>query len=472
MHRWHLGSAAFLSAILISYIVYLILFKTPARESKRSSRLYHCVVEWFGYCTLLLLMCTGLGLYIFHLPLMKKLHFFAGLLVLLYILLHAIIYLIQYGIKVLPVIFSFSRKNIKKHLAFVTMVFMLAGGFYYLYLHKHFSSLTVARVGIDNFFEIDGVADEAAWHQAEPLSITTLGGANFIDGATIIEIKAVENSEDIFFHITWQDPTKSLAHLPLIKTDQGWRIIQDGFHQFNERSHYEDKLAIILAENCAPGAAGTAHLGHKPLKDKPAHWTGKGYHYARHGEMIDLWHWKAVRTNDMFLADDNFIGEPDIARPASRRYTAGYLPDGKDSGSYVMNWDWYKPDIVTPKRLPKNPEELLEYQNPKNHSAVDWVIPWFSYEPYTPEKDTFPVGTIMPSVIYTSNQFEGDRADVRARAQWSDGMWSLEIARKIYTHSANDIQIKNGICLWVAAFDHAQIEHTRHTRPIKLTMEE
>lgn len=38
--------------------------------------------------------------------------------------------------------------------------------------------------------------------------------------------------------------------------------------------------------------------------------------------------------------------------PAKRRYTAGYMTDGKESGAYVMNWQWYSPNGVTPKRLP------------------------------------------------------------------------------------------------------------------------
>lgn len=470
MHRWHLTSAAFFSAIVIGYVFYLALFRRAARRQWRHRDAYHRAVEWFGYSTIAGLLCTGVGLYFFSQPFWKTLHFVAALLLLIYILLHAIIYLLQYGINILPAIVNFSSVALSKNIMVSVAFLGIAGSFYFLYLQRNFYSLPVAQVETDEFFEIDGIADEAGWQNAVTVSVPTFGGANFIDGATSVRIKAVTHHEDIFFHITWQDPTQSLAHLPLIKTEQGWRIIQDGFHHFNERSHYEDKFAVILADTCEPGAAGTAHLGHKPLKDKPAHWTGKGYHYAGAGQMVDLWHWKAVRTNDMFLADDNFIGEPDIARPGSRRYTGGYMPDGKDSGSYVMNWDWYKADRVIPKRLPKNPAELAGYDLQKNSSTLNWVIPWFSYEPYSETKDTYPVGTIMPSVIYTSNQFEGDRADVRARAQWSDGIWSLEMARKLDTGSPNDILIKDGICLWVAAFDHAQIEHTRHVRPIKLVL--
>lgn len=474
MHKWHLISASVFASVVFSYLFYLVLFKSRNTKTVSASpnRRYHRFIEWLGYSAITLLLISGLGLYfhLFNLSIAKDLHFVAALLLLIYLVLHAAVYIIQYGINILPRILLFSRENLTKHIIFCTSIFIFIGGFYYFFVARNFYALNVSRIAINELVEIDGIANEALWQDAEAVEVATFGGANFIEGSTAIRIKAVENGEEMFFHISWQDPSKSLQHLPLIKTRQGWKIIQDGFHHFNELSHYEDKLAVILADNCQFGAAGTAHLGHKPLKDKPAHWTGKGYHYAKHGNMVDLWHWKAVRTNDMFMADDNFIGTPDIERPASRRYTGGYMPDGKDSGSYVMNWQWYKEDIVIPKRLPKNPAELNDYQESKKNGSLSWVIPWFSYRPYTPESDHFPEGTMMPSVIYTSNQFEGDRADVRARAEWSDGTWSLEAVRKIATQSPKDIILKDGICLWVAAFDHAQIEHTRHARPIKLML--
>jgi len=74
----------------------------------------------------------------------------------------------------------------------------------------------------------------------------------------------------------------------------------------------------------------------------------------------------------------------------------------------------------------------------------------------------------MPSVLYTSNRMEGDRADVRAHAVWQAGYWSLELARRLDTGSTYDVVLETGVCLWVAAFDHTQIAHTRHTLPIRL----
>jgi hypothetical protein len=70
--------------------------------------------------------------------------------------------------------------------------------------------------------------------------------------------------------------------------------------------------------------------------------------------------------------------------------------------------------------------------------------------------------------MYRSNRFEGDRADVRAFGVWQDGQWSLELSRKLDTGSEHDLVIADGVCLWLAAFDRAQISHTRHARPLQL----
>jgi hypothetical protein len=80
------------------------------------------------------------------------------------------------------------------------------------------------------------------------------------------------------------------------------------------------------------------------------------------------------------------------------------------------------------------------------------------------------VGTVIPGVII-AGEFSGDRADVRCAARWASGHWALEVARRLDTHSEYDVPIKSGVFMRVAAFDHSQIRHTRHVRPIRLEVE-
>jgi len=81
-----------------------------------------------------------------------------------------------------------------------------------------------------------------------------------------------------------------------------------------------------------------------------------------------------------------------------------------------------------------------------------------------------PEGTIIPGVII-AGQYSGDRADVRCAGRWAAGRWALEAVRKLSVDSPYDIAIESGTYLRVAAFDHTQIRHTRHVRPLRLEVQ-
>ena len=74
---------------------------------------------------------------------------------------------------------------------------------------------------------------------------------------------------------------------------------------------------------------------------------------------------------------------------------------------------------------------------------------------------------VVPGVII-SGKYSGDRADVRCAARWAAGRWALEVVRRLEAQSRYDVPIRTGTFMRVAAFDHAQIRHTRHVRPIRL----
>jgi len=463
LHNLHLVSAAGLLAVICAYL-YLHKHENVKRFRHKS---FHHVVTQFGYGVVLLSLMTGVLLYFgsnFH---VQDVHYYSALAFILYVFMHGIVMFVQYGWRIFLRMFQVTKGVLSdgKILAFGITIFVAIVVFFQPVTDK---TLRINKIPLSEIIEIDGVANEKIWQQALPITIFTHGGANFNNGKTPVSVRALHNGMEAFFHISWLDDTQSLKHLPLVKTENGWRVMEDGFYNFDEQSYYEDKFAVMLSDNCESGGSKTAHLGPNPIDDKPANWHGKGYHYADDGKVRDIWHWKAVRTNNMILADDNFFGSPDIVRSGQRRYPAGYLPDGKESGAYVMNWQWYSPQGIVPKRLPKDLSQLGKYQIA---DAKDWVVPWYDFTLYDPQLDTFPINTVAPSVLHYSNRFEGDRAHVRARGEWQDGRWHLELVRPLNTESVNDIPIKTGICFWVSAFDHVQIAHTRHTRPARLQIE-
>jgi len=77
---------------------------------------------------------------------------------------------------------------------------------------------------------------------------------------------------------------------------------------------------------------------------------------------------------------------------------------------------------------------------------------------------------VIPGVLL-AGEFSGDRADVRCAGRWAAGRWSLEVVRRLDTGSAYDVAIESGVFMRLAAFDHSQIRHTRHVRPIRLEVE-
>jgi hypothetical protein len=474
IHDLHFYSGLSLLAILVVYVISFFA-SLSANNNTKNIRIFHRFVIYFGRLVLSISILTGVLIYmgLFASSLLVQVHYYSALFLLGYIILHIGAHFIQYGIKVFGVIFYPNKFIFKKDFIVLFSLVFLASGLIFLSANKSYHNLLVKLIPIETFINIDGYANERAWKDAQEIAIHTFSGANFNDGQTKVTIKAMQNSEAIFFHFSWEDPTESLQHLPLIKTKNGWKIIEKGFNHFNEKLHYEDKFALMISTNCELGASKTAHLGPKPLHDKPPNWHGKGYHYAQDATLRDLWHWKAVRTNNMKLADDNFISKPDFVRSGLRRYSAGYQVDSKDSGSYDANWQWYSPQGIIPKLLPRNPSELDIYKKDiGKNSNINWYIPWFDYQIYNAKKDNYPIGTLMPSVLYTSNRFEGDRANVRAYATWDQGVWSLEISRNLNTNSPHDVKFSDGVCIWVAAFDHAQVEHTRHVMPIRLHFSE
>jgi len=454
----------FISGIIITSICLVYLFIKKKKANKHQSK-YHIWVNRFGYLVIVFAVISGWlqyfqtsQTYIFNA------HFTACLLVVCFILLHSYVYLIQFGFKIIAAIVPIDLfKNIRLTAAISSVIALVLVLYIGLDTNKH-QQMIVSTIDYQDFIDIDGKDQETFWQKAKAVKVFTSGGANFINGSTEVTIKSAANPQEIYFLFQWQDPTQSLLHMPIVKDNGQWTIKQDGFYQFDEQTFYEDKFAVLVSKTCDFGADGTAKLGPKPIKGKPQNFHKKGYHVSPDHTVRDLWHWKAVRTNKMILMDDNYIGKAKTARTGERRYTAGYAPDGKESGAYVMNWQWYQRDSIKPKRLPIEPSFITK----NTHISKASILPWFESKPYNINDDKYDDGTLLPSVLYRSNRFEGDRADIRAKGTWDKGVWTLELARKRNTGSKHDVVLENDVCIWASAFDRSQIAHTRHERPIQL----
>jgi len=119
--------------------------------------------------------------------------------------------------------------------------------------------------------------------------------------------------------------------------------------------------------------------------------------YADNSYKADIWFWKACRTDAAGYADD----KSHLLSPTEERLTT---------------------EIIT--RTGKRMFLLRESDDGESAYKIDLIS---EYQ-----------GEILPR--YTINKPTGSRSDVRAKAKWQDGRWTIEFGRKLITGNRDDIQ--------------------------------
>jgi hypothetical protein len=349
--------------------------------------------------------------------------------------------------------------------------------------------MVIQRIAATNAPVLDGDTSDPVWRNVQPFSVMTNDGDNFDGkGESKIDIRAVHDGTWAYFLFTWEDPTRSLKQLPLIKQTDGWHMLHDGYENGDEHAFNEDKFSVLFTTLDVHLAGDrTFHASPQPIANAPATMTGRGLHYtAAEGVYADVWQWKATSGGPTGWMDDDHFGPPLEPTPQqvnhTEPYRGGFAPDPGSSNysdNFVFSLDAASGSrIVTPRRLPKN---LAVTVAAMGHITLDpnvgesdgarWFMTEAESDPYTPERDRqIPVGTVLPGVII-AGEFTGDRADVRCAARWASGHWALEVARRLDVQSQYDVPLKTGVFMRVSAFDHSQIRHTRHVRPIRLEVE-
>ena len=489
LHAWTALGLAFFSVAYLAFLWRTRLFSRIALDGTRLRALFfgtgaerrqafNVSVYWLAFLGLSIAAITGVALYFgpWALPYtaLTDLHQVAAWGLVAYVFIHIAALLALGGMAHLLKIFK-PRLAYGPAAAIALVVGAGAAAAFWGMDRASTTRLTIAP--LSQAPTLDGIGSDAVWDEANSVAIATHRGENLPDGEVTVTLRAGRYGDDFYSLFQWPDTTRSQKHLPLVKTEAGWRVRQTEFGIQDEDAYYEDKFGVMLATGGGLAGDGSIHMGAKPLDHKPGPSGGRGLHYTTDGGIVDVWHWKSVRTGNpvMNQIDDNFFGPP--MKPKSKgRYTGGYSKDAKTGGGFVMNWEVYSDGIVTPKRLPRNPALAARFQDvdldPAQSDDVALFLPLHETVPYDSALDTYPVGTILPAVLVDA-PFEGDRGDVSAYARWADGLWTLEVRRKLDTGSAVDIAIKPGapVYLWVAVFDHTQTRHSQHLHPIKLELE-
>jgi cytochrome b subunit of formate dehydrogenase len=335
---------------------------------------------------------------------------------------------------------------------------------------------------------LDGDLSDAVWRTVRPFTMFTALGGNYDGkGEAAVEIRAVHDGEWAYFCFMWDDPTRSLKHLPMVKQADGWHVLHDRYDLGDERSYYEDKFSALFTQLpiVIPGDR-TYHAGPTPIEGKPSTLSQRGLHFTpAPGLAVEVWQWKASSGGLLGWVDKSHFDVPTEASRAESEgqvpYRGGFIQDPRTAELYSDNFErqpvggYERP--IQPKRLPRNwkatYDALGRIDSDPDHSDAEasrWWMNMSESEPYSAALDAeIPVGTMIPGSLILVDDIDR-RADVIGMARWAAGHWTLEVARKLAAEPP-DVPISTGTYLRVAVFDHSQIYHTRHIRPIRLELE-
>jgi hypothetical protein len=492
VHSWHFRFAFVLALAFLFYVVANYVRRSfPKLKHSKTSVFAFRLSHYAGLSLLTSSVISGSSLFFGFSPLpieyLVNIHFFSALGLLVYLFIHGLLAFLALPWRNVFRIFQLGQpKSYTPYFLIAGIGLFLIGSVFLLG-----RSETLNVVFTNKPMEIDGEARESIWENAPKIVVQTYQGYQQPVSGTLVTLQAAHDNDYAYFLVSWADTTRSQSHLPLIKTNEGWKILQSDIVNNNENVWYEDKLAIMLSTSSELAGAGTVQLGHSPKLDQPSPANNRGLHFTTDGSITDVWHWKSVRTGlSLNQADDNFFGPPVPSTSEYKRYTAGYQKDTDDCehlvrwdgsdyqtkpdcGGYLMNWTLPSDGIVVPLRLPKHADFKKRLGNINSEASMSdfgsWWLNWNDTIAYHPDSDTFDIGTIIPSVL-SLGPFSQGRGDVSATGYWRDGRWQLELKRKLNTNSRYDLPIESDMNLWVSTFDHSQTRHSYHLRPIVLKL--
>ncbi len=239
----------------------------------------------------------------------------------------------------------------------------------------------------------------------------------------MISLKAYYTDEELFIRMVWEDATKDSNMFEFTYADGKWNVSEQ----------LEDAAGIMWDTTEGANTFNCNRACHKKLQS-----TNDISGYSMNtvaGEMMDVWNWKASRTDPLRFADDKFI-EPAGVKPdtPSRIYFYNSKLRAKKTLSY------YSFDIS-----PLEDGDAPEFDaNGNPISEMRWLMT--SKAPG--------VKTMTPT---------GNRADIKARGKYNNGEWDVTFRRKLITGDKKDVAFNvkrtNTYKFGVAVMDNTLTNH-------------
>jgi hypothetical protein len=273
---------------------------------------------------------------------------------------------------------------------------------------------------------LDGRVLEDAWATALATQISTwrLADGQPQPGAQV-SAQAVYDDRNIYFRFRWPDKTR--------QDRMGQWVFSDG--QWQAEAQWPDALALHWQIT-------------EPVKDFKqggcavlCHSTGRFRQFPRmatrqEGALADEWYWNAFTAQKAGRPGDGFLD-----------HRVEYVPQGSSTPAFR----WAIPAIsaahgsdTSGERVPQTMGGIPLTLNVEETEGLP-PQPRFYTEgdrrvPLQLSADGKPAAKSAP-LYETGRPEEGDSADIKGRASWSDGYWTLEMSRKLRTSSGRDVQL-------------------------------
>ncbi|MBE2196080.1 MAG: ethylbenzene dehydrogenase [Anaerolinea sp.] len=319
------------------------------------------------------------------------------------------------------------------------------------------TEMSLVSVPADSDPTLDGVANEDFWKDAPSLQVELNRGANHENPT--VTLKSVYTSEQVYFLVTWDDPTQSYLRTPWeMQPDGTWKRLGDPKDKGGDNNlWYEDKLAMIWdINNSIKGFEedGCFVACHRSKEGDPDAKPYGNKFLENEGERGDMWHWKGVRN--LAQIHDQYLDNTPYSKET---VNAGRKSDPDNSKGYRDN-------LTEDKKMPAfMPAGEFTKDGAPGFLLEDSIVPF--------DPAGFKPGDRLPSIIIT--KFTDDGGNISAGWKWVEGKWTLEFGRKLVTGSEFDVQFSDLSATYyfgIAAFDNAQVRHSFHKGSIKFTFKQ
>ena len=285
-----------------------------------------------------------------------------------------------------------------------------------------------------------------------------------------LQVKAAYNGRDMFFRYRWPTRQPSIYH-DMIKFEGG-KWVRHGASVAGPEPEgmYEDRVTMLVDDGSVPefaryggyitvGArmrfftneATAAEVSAHPYLGQKQKQTEVGKHLPatrsnindwasvvpeqelaalrKAGYFLDLWHWRAHRSNPIDVSDDQYI------------FDARYGDAGR--GSFADNWDSQKQQPRFMLDPEKTGRRALNWDDLIQHKLGFDDIYYISENIAAPFDASYAWkdGDTIPRRLLRLG--EGSHGDIKVvgKARWKDGYWDVTLTRAMDTGNSADDKI-------------------------------